>query len=456
MTAPLVVPSSPAIHAPPGLPGLGQLLDAWRDPLGLFLRGMAGGHAVVRYRFGPYTYLLLNEPGDVERVLVKNAQAYGKSPSYRALRLVMGQGLVTSEGELWRRQRKLMQPAFHHRCLVGFVGGMEGCVSDLAARWDQLPEGTTFDVHREMMELTFRIVGRTLFSTEVGAEAEGMGEALGFLLEYASDYAETLVRMPTWLPTPRNRRFARSMATVDRLIARVVAERRAASAAPDDLLGMLLAADMDDRQLRDELVTLALAGHETTANALTWTWLLLSQHPEVARRARQEVLQELGDGPLTFEALGRLGYLERVIQESMRLYPPVWGIERQLKEPDEHSGHPARPGDIALLCSYTLHRDPRLWTNPEGFDPDRFLPEHVARRPRFAYLPFGGGARICIGKAFAMLEAKLILAGLLRRFELALVPGHPVVLDPGITLRPRHGLGMTLRRAAASGATGPS
>ncbi|MCB9647011.1 MAG: cytochrome P450 [Deltaproteobacteria bacterium] len=260
----------------------------------------------------------------------------------------MGQGLVTSEGELWRRQRKLMQPAFHHRCLVGFVDGMEGCVSDLAARWDHLPEGATFDVHREMMELTFRIVGRTLFSTEVGAEAEGMGEALGFLLEYASDYAETLVRMPTWLPTPRNRRFARNMATVDRLIARVVAERRAASAAPDDLLGMLLAADMDDRQLRDELVTLALAGHETTANALTWTWLLLCPAPrhrapraagDLARGGRRPA-DLRGAGAARLSRAGHPG-VDALVPAGVGHRAPAQGSRRALGPPGAARGHRA-------------------------------------------------------------------------------------------------------------------
>lgn len=430
---------------PPGLPLFGQLFEVLRDPIGVFMQGMATGEPVVRYRFGPLRYLLLNDPEDVARVMQDPAGAYGKSRNYHALRLVLGQGLVTSEGELWRRQRKLAQPAFHHRSLLRFVDDMRVETEAFAAGWAGLEPGRELDVHEEMMKLTFRIVGRTLFSTDLSAAAGDVGHALKHLLEAAADFTEAVVRVPTWVPTPKNRRFTRSMKVVDDLILGIVAERRGATEAPHDLLALLLDAEMSDRQLRDELVTLALAGHETTATALSWTWLLLSQHPDVARRARQEIAEVAGDGPLDFETLARLEYVERVVQEAMRLFPPVWGIEREVKVPDPIGGVDARVGDIAMVCQYTLHRDPRFWPNPEGFDPDRFLPDAVKARPRFAYLPFGAGARICIGKAFAMMEAKLILAELLRRFDLALRPGFVPALDPGITLRPKAGIPMTMR-----------
>lgn len=431
-------------YDPPGLPVLGQVLEAWRDPIALFHRDRASGHPVVRYRFGPYRYYLLNEPADVERVLVKNAAAYRKSPSYRALALVMGQGLVTSEGELWRRQRKLAQPAFHHRSLVSFVDVMRRCTEDFAHAWSGLEPGTELDVHEAMMRLTFRIVGLTLFSTDLQDDATDMGRALAFLLDFAAKRSESFVQLPIGWPTPQHRRYRRHMKVVDDLIHSVIEGRRGQVEAPADLLTLLMDADMPAHLLRDELVTLALAGHETTATTLSWTWLLLSRHPEAARRARDEIRAVAGDAPITFETLRKLDYVERVIQESMRLFPPVWALERQAAEDDEVSGVRVPEGDIVLMCQHTLHRDPRFWANPEGFEPDRFLPERAARRPRFAYFPFGGGARICIGKSFAMMEAKLILAELLRRFDLALRPGFSETLDPGITLRPKGGLPMRI------------
>lgn len=440
------VPTRP-YYEPPGLPLVGQMFDVLRAPLPLFMAGMASGEPVVRYRFGPYRYLLLNEPEDVGRVLLDPEGAYGKSPNYHALRLVLGDGLVTSEGALWKKQRKVAQPAFHHKSLLRFVQDMQVETEAFVEDWAAVEPGTEIDVHEHMMRLTFQIVGRTLFSTDLSEAASDVGHALKFLLHFAADFTETLLKIPTWVPTLKNLRFRRSMKVVDDVIAEIVAERRQMEDPPHDLLALLLDAEMSDRQLRDELVTLALAGHETTATALSWTWLLLSQHPEVARRAREEVLEVAGAGPIDFAALERLDYVERVLSESMRLYPPVWGIEREVRAPDEIGGVPAPVGDVALICQYTLHRDPRFWPNPEGFDPDRFEPERVQARPRFAYLPFGGGARICIGKAFAMLEAKLILATLLRRFDLALRPGFVPTLDTGITLRPKAGIPMTLRPA---------
>ena len=445
MTAVALTESPRAYYEPPGLPLVGQLFDALSDPIELFMRGMASGERVVRYRFGPYRYLLLNDPADVQHVLQDPNKSFGKSPSYHALKLILGKGLVTSEGELWKKQRKLAQPAFHHGSLVRFVDQMQGCTKDFAKQWQSLAAGTTFDVHEQMMQLTFRIVGQTLFSTDLSQAAGEVGEALAYLLKFAADRTESLLKIPTWAPTVGNHRFKKALAVVDEVIYQVIEQRRGMKDPPHDLLGLLMSADMPAEQLRDELVTLALAGHETTATALSWTWLLLSQHPDVARRARQEVLRVAEDQPINFSMLGQLQEVDRIVQESMRLYPPVWGLERQVRGDDQIAGQTAPKGDIVLMCQYSMHRDPRFWSNPEGFDPDRFLPERAQARPRFSYFPFGGGARICIGKAFAMMEAKLILAELLRSFELSLVPGFRTALDPGVTLRPKAGIHMTLK-----------
>lgn len=438
----------PLAPAPHRAPVLGHLIDAQRDPLGLFMEGMRTGDPVCRYRFGPYRALLINEPEGIEYALVQNPKAYIKSPMYHGLRVVLGNGLVTSEGSLWRRQRKLVSPAFHHRRLVRFTEVMSAATEDLIREWSTHPARTPFNLHEVMMRLTFRIVGLTLFSTDLTDDAQDMGHALEFLLDFANDYAEDLVRIPLWLPTLRNIRFRKNMRVVDNLIARIMTDRRRHHTKEDDLLSMLMEATdgegaMHDRQLRDELVTLALAGHETTSNALSFTWRQLSQHPGVARRVQEEVDEVIGDRRPSFEDLARLTYTEAVIKESMRLYPPVWAFDREAIEPDEILGHRVEPKTMVMFVPYTLHRDPKLWSNPEGFDPDRFIDSAPAHR--FAYVPFGGGPRVCIGNAFAMMEAKIIVAMLARRFDVDLVPGAPFVLNPGVTLRPKHGIMATLR-----------
>jgi cytochrome P450 len=320
----------------------------------------------------------------------------------------------------------------------------------MLARWSPR-EGGEIDVHAEMMALTLRIVARTLFSAVVGAEAEGIGHALSIAIHYANDYAESLIRLPQWLPTPANVRFKRAVKTLDELVYRIIDERRKGGPAAHDLLAMLMSATddttrtgMGDRALRDEVMTLVLAGHETTANALTWTWYCLSKDPEVERRVHAEVSRVLAGRTPTIDDLPKLGYTSMVLQEAMRLYPPVWAFERQAIADDEVGGYVLPAGSIVAVSPYLMHRHRAHWDNPEGFDPERFAPERTVERERFAYLPFGGGPRLCIGNAFAMMEAQIILAMVVQRHRLALVPGRPVVAEPVITLRPKHGLPMTL------------
>ena len=443
--------TSHAISEPRGWPVVGHLFAVMRDPLGLLMEGMKSGRPLVRYRFGPFRYVLVNEPDAVGQVLRDPEQVYGKSASYDVLRLILGRGLLTSDGELWRRQRKLMQPAFHHRSLVGLVDQMadvtEAFVDGLIPRAD----GRVVEVHAEMMALTFRVVGRTLFSMDVSDVADEVGSALHDLLAFAAYHTESIVKVPVWLPTPRHRRFRRAMSVVDGVIARLMEARRRDAHPPADLLTALMQAEMSDRQRRDELVTLALAGHETTANALTWIWMLLSQHPRVAAGVRQEVASEVGDGRIDAEALSKLELTERVVLEALRLYPPAWGVERTVRAPVQLAGVDLRKGDILLVCQYTLHRDPRFWREPARFDPERFAPAVAGSRPRFVYIPFGGGARICIGKAFAIMEAKLILAAVIRRLAFVMPTGSRAELDPGVTLRPRGGLRMTMTTAEMAG-----
>ncbi len=434
----------------PGLPLVGNLLDLRRDPIELFTE-VAGLGDVVGLKFAHARYFLVNSAETVHHVLVDNNKNYVKSPNYKGLKLVLGEGLVTSEGELWRRQRRLSQPAFHRDRIAAFVEAMVDETDRMLARW-ATRTGEALDVHAEMMNLTLRIVARTLFSTAVGPEADTIREALGVAIHHANDYAEAVVKPPQWLPTPKNFRFRRSMRTLDALVYRMIdARRRGENAEAKDLLAMLMAATEDgrgmtDQQLRDEVMTLTMAGHETTANALGWTFYLLSKDPEVERRLRREVALAIGERAPSAEDAPRLKYAAMVVQESMRLFPPVWALERQAVADDVIGGCRVPAKSLIALSPYLLHRHTAYWENPEGFDPDRFAPEAVEKRPKFAYLPFGGGPRQCIGMGFAMMEAQMILARIVQSFRVELVPGHPVEPEPVVTLRPRHGIRMRIRR----------
>jgi cytochrome P450 len=433
---------------PRGAPLFGSLFDAWRDPLKLLSEGARDHGDVVRFRFGSFQYVLVSGLSEIQHVLVKNQKNYVKSKSYQGVKLVLGNGLLTSEGEFWRRQRRLAQPAFHAQRLRGLAATMARLTADAVARWQALPDsGRTLNIHDEMYRLTFRIVGQTLCSSDVEGDAQAIGDALTIAVQYANDYVEQLVRLPPWFPLPKNFRFRRALATLDSLVYRMIEEHRAESDHESDLLGMLMSATdegsgegMTTKQLRDEVMTLVLAGFETTANALTWTLYLLSKHPDAARRLEEEAVRVLAGGAATFEDLPRLEFTERVLQESMRLYPPAWCFERAAVEADEVGGYAIPAGTTIAVCPYVLHRNPSYWDDAETFDPDRFLPERSTARSRFAYLPFGDGPRVCIGKGFAMMEAKIVLAMIAGAFRLKLASDQPVEVDPGITLRPKHGV----------------
>ncbi|HMI82734.1 MAG TPA: cytochrome P450 [Polyangiaceae bacterium] len=437
---------------PQGAPLFGSLFDAWRDPLKL-LSDCARDHGdVVRLRFGPYHYVLVSGLSEIQHVLVKNQKNYVKSRSYQGVKLVLGDGLLTSEGEFWRRQRRLVQPAFHVQKLRRLAGTMARLTEDFVARWRSLPEsGRMLDMHAEMTRLTFRIVGQTLCSSDVEGDAQAIGDAITAAMRFANEYVEHIVRIPTWLPTPKNFRFHRAKTTLDALVYRMIEEHRTRTDHEGDLLSMLMSETdegdgegMTPKQLRDEVMTLVLAGFETTTNALTWTLYLLSQHPEIARSLAQESSAVLGGRAATFEDLPRLELTERVLQEAMRLYPPAWCLERAAVEADEVGGYAIPAGTTIAICPYVLHRNPSYWDDPETFDPDRFLPERSTARSRFAYLPFGDGPRICIGKGFAMMEAKIVLAMIAGAFAFKHAATDAVALDPGITLRPKHGMRMTI------------
>lgn len=429
----------------------GSLFDAWNDPLEMFVAGVRDHGDLVKFRFGWLDYFLVNDAAGAHRILVENAKAYHKSPNYNGMKVMLGEGLLTSEGDFWKRQRKLTQPAFHRDCLKGFADTMVETTADLVTRWKKelLPGSKPFDLHVELMRLTFRIVGKTLLGADLEADAKEFGKALNFGLEWANDYVESIVRIPPWVPTPKNLKFKKAQGVIEGVIGRVVQERRASKESKQDLLGLLMgtvAEDgerMSDKQLMDELLTLTLAGHETTSNALAFTLYLLSSHPDVARRVRAEIQSVLGDRAPSLEDLPNMPLVRAVIDESMRLYPPAWVFERITLEDEVVLDHRIPKGSIVAVSPYLMHRNPRWFPNPEGFDPDRFLTPDPAR-PKLQYIPFGGGPRTCIGNAFALTEMQLVLPMLLQSFDLHLAPGFRLGLEPSVTLRPRGGIWMRM------------
>jgi cytochrome P450 len=442
---------------PPGpreLPFLASF-KLMRDPLGALDRAHAEFGDVTCFRVGPLRFISVADPELAQHVLVKNHRNYVKSRSYEGLRLVLGNGLVTSEGEHWRKQRKLAQPAFHRQRLAALADVMAQCVDECLAAWDaRTRRGTAeIDVHHEMMQLTLRIVGRTLFGTDLGRDLGALGPVITTCMYKANDYAESIVRLPLWLPTPSNVRFARAKRVLDDIVHRIIDERRRSGQERDDVLGMLMAATdesgterMSNEDLRDEVMTLFLAGHETIATTMSWTWLLLHQHPHVAARVRQEALEVLGGRPPGFDDLPRLAYTGQVIDESMRVRPPVWMVERAALEEDRLGPWRVPPRTIVAVSPWIMHQNPALWSDPLRFDPDRFAPERAEARPKHAFLPFGAGPRICIGNHFALMEAKIILATVIQRYTIEVHRPERVGIDPRVTLRPKGGMPGRLHR----------
>jgi cytochrome P450 len=441
--------SRPYPPGPPGVPILGNAVDALRDPIALFCAGTADYGDIVGFHMLNMRYVLVNAPDAIRHVLVENPKNYTKSRNYAGLKVLLGEGLLTAEGETWRRQRKLMQPAFHRERIASFVETMGACTTDMLARWSVEGSGRLIDVHREMVRLTFRIVGRTLLSEELDGDSREIGEALNVALRWANDYVESLVRIPPAVPTRANRRMRAAARKFDSLIQRLIDERRRGVVPKPDLLSMLLDARdedtgeaMSDMQLRHELLTMVAAGHETTANALSFALYLLSKHPEWMRAVRKEADAVLGDRTPTVDDVRKLTTTSMVVEETLRLYPPAWVFERQALGEDEIGGFAIPKDAVVGICPFVLHRSPKLWENPEGFDPTRFSPAAKEARHKYAYLPFGGGPRTCIGNVFALTEATLVLAMIVKRFRLELLPGHDLVLDPLITLRPKGPLPM--------------
>lgn len=398
----------------------------------------------------------VNEPGAIRHVLLDNAANYHKTEiTRRLLEPGLGRGLLTSEGETWRRHRRIMAPSFDHRSIVGYSPVMTEIAERLLAEWDALPEGAEVDVAAAMMHATLHIISRTMFSSDSDEIVDVVERGVGRYQAEVRPGLADLLELPAWLSRlGAFHRPERIFTEFDRAIDRLLASReRNREAQPKDLLARLIAArdeetggGMTAKEVRDQVVTIFMAGHETTALALTWTWYLLSQHPAAEARLHAELQAVLGGRTPRHEDIAKLPYARMVIEEAMRLYPPAHTLSRTAIGEDELLGRRIPKGAQILIVPWLLHRNPRLWENPERFDPERFAPERTAARHRFAYIPFGAGPRICIGAAFAMAEAVLILATVAQRYRLRLVPGFPVEPQGLITLRPRHGMRMMVER----------
>jgi cytochrome P450 len=407
---------------------------------------------IALIEIGPKRMYMVFDPALVHEVLVTKADKFHKDTMLRRALNFIGNGLVINEGESWKKQRRLAQPAFHHKRIETYARMMVEQTHAMLADWKA---GQQIDISHEMMKVTLNVVTQALFSTDISSRVEPLGALMATLLDGANDRFTIVPMLADVMPTSKNRRQAAALKELDALIADIIREHRSKNVDTGDLLSMLMMARdeesgeaMSDSQLRDEIITLILAGHETTAVTLTWTWYLLAQHPEIEAKLRQEIAA-LGNKPLTLADLEQLPYTDMVIKESMRLYPPAGGVSRMAIEDvtisNDSGSYTIPKGSTIAVSTFVMHRDAKYFSNPEQFTPERFSKERAAEIPRYAYLPFGAGPRICIGNSFAMMQARLILATVLQHYTLGLVPGQHIVPKQLFTTRPSKAIKMTIK-----------
>lgn len=443
------MPKSP-IRRPPGpKPNMviGNFPLAHANPLNTFEKWTKEFGDIFYYRAGWLHVYFLNHPDYVESVLVTHYQNFIKDRVVRNTRWIFGDGLLTSEGSSWLRQRRTIQPAFHRERIGSYGQTMVNYTEDTMAGWK---DGSTLDIHQEMMRLTLKIVAKLLFGLEVKDESESIATALNILIGQGSGGRMVLPPFLRYLPLPVMRRVRRAARQLDEIAYGVIRQRHESQQANGDLLGMLMQARdedggrMSDQQLRDEAITFLLAGFETTALTLSWTWYLLSNYPQVEHKLHQELNQVLGRRAPRAEDLPQLPYTDKIIKESMRLYPPGWAVARTLLKETEIGGYRIPRGANVVLSQWCMHRDARFFDHPEIFDPDRWSVGNGQAPPKFAYFPFGAGPRGCVGSTFALMEANLLLATIAQKFRMQAVPDHPVIPMPSVTLRPKHGIQVVL------------
>jgi cytochrome P450 len=439
-----------ATRIPPGPPGTffgGNLREFRQDMLAFYVRLARDYGDVSSLRLGPTRIYLIAHPDLIEEVLVQKAKQFRKHYAVRMNKLLLGNGLITSEGDFWLRQRRLSQPAFHRDRIAAYSSIMVEFTQRMLSEWQA---GSVRNVHADMTQLTLEIIAKSLFDADVRTEARDAGAALNSAQESFLVRFQSMLPLPEWVPTPGNLRLRRAIGKLDAIIYRFIEERRGSPEEKNDLLSLLLRArdedgsQMNDRQLRDEAMTLFLAGHDTTALTLSWLWYVLAQDPAIDARLHAEVREVLGGRPPTFADLPKLEYAERVLKEAMRLYPAAYAIGREALADMELGGWPVRRGQTVLMSQWVTHRDPRFWDNPDKFDPDRWDSERTANLPKYAYFPFGGGPRVCIGNHFSTIEALLLMAAIVQKFRFERTDSEPVRPRPSLTLRPERGIMMKL------------
>jgi len=417
-----------------------------------FFQNLAQQYGDIAYfKLGVQDAYFLNHPDLIKEVLVTNTQHFMKGLALQRAKRLLGQGLLTSEGEFHRRQKRLAQPAFHRARIAAYGESMVDYAARMRERWQ---DGATLDISEEMMRLTLAIVGRTLFDADVESDAVEVGQAMSVVMELFNTITIPFFELLQRLPLPQLRRFEKARDKLDKIVFRMIEERRSSGEDRGDLLSMLLLAQdeegdggqMTDAQLRDELMTIFLAGHETTANALTWTWYLLSQNPDAEAKLHAEIDEVLGGRLPTVADVPSLVYTEHVLAESMRLYPPAWALGRMALTDVEIGGYTVPQRSLVLMSQFVMHHDARYFPEPNRFDPERWTAEARDHRPQFSYFPFGGGPRRCIGEGFAWMEGILLLATIAQQWQMRLVPDQVIALRPVITLRPKFGMRMVVQR----------
>jgi cytochrome P450 len=436
---------------------VGNLPEFRQDPLGLMAMCARKYGDIVRYRIANVTVYLLNRPDYIEYVLVGNSRNFIKGRLLRANQLVLGNGLLTSEGNFWVRQRRLAQPAFHREQIAAYSQIIVAYAERMLTTWQ---DGETRDIYQEMRRLTLEITARTLFDADVADRAEDVVAALEVVREQFVARVNTALLIPESIPTPANLRLQKAVRQLEEIVYDIIQERRTRGRNHGDLLSMLLHAQDEDggqmtaQQLRDEVMTLFVAGHETTAITLAWTWYLLSQHPTEEARLVSELQEVLAGQAPSIVHLPHLSYTDRVLKESLRLYPPVWCIPRVALNDCDIGGYHVPAGTSLAMSPWVMHRDSRYFDHPEEFNPDRWEGDFAKRLPIFAYFPFGGGPRRCIGYSFATMEMALVLATVTQKFQLVLAPGHLVTLWPSFTLQPRDGIKVVVTKRSSRSRNG--
>jgi cytochrome P450 len=439
------------VPGPQGLPVVGSLFEFRRQGILDFWTNVWREHGdVAQVQMGPMTLIQFVRPEHIQEILVSKADRFVKGFSHDTLRVPLGSGILTAEGSLWRRQRRLMASTYTPKAVGRYTNIMLDATDKMLARWRAVPQGTALRINVEMMRLAMSVISRSVFTVDIGQDIAEAGEALATILDFANLRTISLVNPPLWVPTPLNRRLKWALDTIDAFLYDIIAERRSQPPGDDLLWSLMEARDeetaegMSEKQLRDEVLITFFAGHETTAQLLTWAWYLLARHPNVEEQFHAELDRALGGRSPGTDDIEALAYTRMIMDETLRLYSPVASLARDAIDDDEVDGYPVQAGSILTLTPYITHRHPEFWARPHDFYPEHFAPEAVKARPRYAYYPFGAGPRVCLGKHFALLEATLVLAEVGQRYRLRLASDQVVGVRWSGTLRPDRDVLMTL------------